>query len=333
MFTFAAAALCLLVAPPLAAAALLAYAFGLRHAVDADHIAAIDNVTRRLTTAGRRPTTVGLFFALGHSTVVVLMCLAVIAASDYMGERMHRFTSVGGVLGASISGSFLVVVGVVNLASAHQLWQAWKEGVTYGGHTHQLVGFFTRCCPALFEGIKHPWQMYPIGFLFGLGFDTSSEVGLLGVVAVSQGSVPRVCIMLLPLLFMGGMCLLDTLNGALMAWAYGGALEDTMQRLYYNLFLTATSGLIAVGVGSVELLGVAQTAGGLRGPFWRAVSAVNDNFEMLGVLVVGLFVLSMVLALSCFTRAFPGGQPLEDPAKQHLLRYVQGAEFIDRSGV
>lgn len=333
LFTGIAAAACLIVAPPLAASALLAYSFGLRHAVDADHIAAIDNVTRRLTTGGQRPATVGLFFALGHSSVVVIMCAAVIAASDYMRDNMHDFTRVGGILGASISGSFLLVIGTVNLLSARELWQAWREGTKYGGHEHPMVGMCARCCPGLFEGIKHPWQMFPVGFLFGLGFDTSSEVGLLGVVAVSHGSVPRPCVMLLPLLFMGGMCLMDTLNGVLMAWAYGRALEDTMQRLYYNLFLTTTSGLIAVAVGSVELFGVVQASEDLQGPFWSTIATINDNFELLGIAVVGLFVLSMAFALSCFNRVFPGGRPLEDPAKQQLLRYVQGGDFIDRSGV
>merc|ERR1711972_379833 len=168
---------------------------------------------------------------------------------------------------------------------------------------------------------------------FGLGFDTSSEIGLLGVVAVSHGDVPRPCIMLLPLLFMGGMCLIDTLNGILMAWAYGRALEDSMQRLYYNMFLTTTSGLIAVVVGAIELLGVAQTSEDLKGSFWDKIAYINDNLELLGVAVICLFVSSMVFALSCFRKVFPGGRPFEDPAKQQLLRYVQGADFIDRSGV
>mmetsp|Transcript_50798 Transcript_50798/g.148020 ORF Transcript_50798/g.148020 Transcript_50798/m.148020 type:complete len:365 (-) Transcript_50798:176-1270(-) len=333
LFTGMAASACLVFAPPIAASGFLAYAFGLRHAVDADHIAAIDNVTRRLTVAGKRPATVGLFFALGHSSVVTIMCAAVVVASDFMKSRLQDFTTVGGVLGASISGSFLLVVGTLNLLTSRELWQAWKEGTKYGGHSHPAVGFFMRCCPGLFDGIRHPWQMLPVGFLFGLGFDTSSEIGLLGIVAVSHGSVPRPCVMLLPLLFMGGMCLVDSLNGVLMAWAYGKALEDTMQRLYYNLFLTTTSGLIALLVGSVELLGVGQACGDFTGPFWNMVKTINDNFELLGLGVVGLFVVSMGFALTCFSRIFPGGKPLEDPSKQHLLRYVQNAQYIDRSGV
>merc|ERR1719507_1642108 len=132
---------------------------------------------------------------------------------------------------------------------------------------------------------------------------------------------------------MGGMCLVDTLNGVLMAWAYGRALEDSMQRLYYNLFLTTTSGFIALLVGGTELLGVLQTGEDLQGNFWGAIAAINDNSEILGCSVVLLFIFSMILALTCFHRIFPGGRPMEDPAKQQLLRYVQEGSFIDRSGV
>lgn len=329
----AVAASALALVPSLAASGMLAYTFGLRHAVDADHIAAIDNVTRRLTTGGRRPATVGLFFALGHSGVVTLMCALVVVASDYMEQHLASFAQTGSIVGASISGTFLVVIGLANLWSSRELWQAWREGTKYGGHSHPMVGFCTKCCPSLFEGIRHPWQMLPVGFLFGLGFDTSSEVGLLGIVAVSQSGVARLWIMLLPLLFMGGMCLIDTLNGVLMAWAYARALEDTMQRLYYNLFLTTTSGIIALLVGSVELLGAIALGEGLRGGLWDLVASINDNFELLGCGVMAVFFSSMVLALCCFSRIFPGGKPLADPTKELLLKYAQGDSFIDRSGV
>lgn len=329
----AVAASALALVPALAASGMLAYTFGLRHAVDADHIAAIDNVTRRLTTGGRRPATVGLFFALGHSSVVMLMCALVLLASDFMEAHLASFERTGAILGASISGTFLVIIGLVNLWSAKELWAAWREGSKYGGHKHPMVGLCTRCFPSLFEGIKHPWQMLPVGFLFGLGFDTSSEVGLLSIVALSQHDVPRFSIMLLPLLFMGGMCLLDTLNGVFMAWAYGRALDDFMQRLYYNLFLTTTSGFIALLVGGVELLSAVANVEEFHGPFWDAVATVNSNFELVGCGVVAVFLLSMAFALCCFTRVFPGGRPLEDPTKELLLKYAQGDTFIDRSGI
>lgn len=320
--------------PALVSSGLLAYSFGLRHAVDADHIAAIDNVTRRLTRPGRSPpASVGFFFALGHSLVVTIMCLIVAVASSFMETHLDTFAKLGAILGASISGSFLLVIGIINLWIAVQLRQAWREQSQYGGHTHPLVGMCTRCCPSLFEGIQYPWQMLPVGFLFGLGFDTSSEIGLLGIVAMSNAGVERFTIMILPLLFMGGMCLVDTLNGVLMAWAYGRALEDTMQRLYYNLFLTTTSGLIAVAVGVVEVLGAIALGAGLGGWFWDAVGSINDNFEILGYVVIGIFVTSMAVALGCFHRVFPGGRPLPDPARANLLRYLDSGNFIDRSGV
>lgn len=320
--------------PPLVASGLLAYSFGLRHAVDADHIAAIDNVTRRLTTRGRSaPASVGFFFALGHSLVVTIMCFIVALSADFMKDHLDSFARVGAILGASISGSFLLVIGIINLFVARGLWRAWKEQCQYGGHTHPLVGMCTRCCPNLFEGIKHPWQMLPVGFLFGLGFDTSSEIGLLGIVAMSHTGIGRFTIMLLPLLFMGGMCLVDTLNGVLMAWAYGKALEDTMQRLYYNLFLTTTSGLIAVAVGIVEVLGAIAVGAQLNGGFWNVVGGINDNFEVLGYVVIGMFVVSLALALGCFHRVFPGGRPRVDPARANLLRYLESGNYIDRSGI
>lgn len=320
--------------PALVSAGLLAYSFGLRHGVDADHIAAIDNVTRRLTVPGRSPpATVGVFFALGHSLVVTIMCALVATASSFMEEHMSSFATIGAVLGASISGSFLLVIGSINVWTAWQLWQAWREQSRYGGHTHIIVGIFTRCCPRLFEGIRHPWQMVPVGFLFGLGFDTSSEVGLLGVVAMSQHSVDRLYIMLLPLMFMGGMCLVDAINGILMAWAYGKALDDIMQRLYYNLFLTSTSGGIALLVGVVEVFGAIQAGCNLKGGFWDGIAFVNSQFEILGYAVIGIFVLSMATALCCFRRVFPGGRPLEDPNKAALINYIDRGDFIDRSGV
>jgi len=331
-FTAGAVALLLFV-PELAASGLLAYTFGLRHAVDADHIAAIDNVTRRLTTGQRRPVSVGFFFALGHSSVVLIMCIGVACASGYMHRHLQSFAQTGGVIGAAISGSFLLAVGAMNIYTTVQLLQSWREQSRYGGHTHALAGFCMSCCPMLFEGIKAPWQMYPIGFLFGLGFDTSSEIGLLGIVAMSNGLQHPVCILVLPLLFMAGMCLIDTLNGLLMAWAYGKALEDNMQKLYYNIFLTATSGLIAVLVGAVELLGVLANEGGLHGWFWDRIAKINENFETVGLIVIAIFLTSLLVALGCFRKVFPANQVREEPIRQDLLRYLERGDFIDRSGI
>merc|ERR1712048_1333163 len=181
--------------------------------------------------------------------------------------------------------------------------------------------------------------MFPVGFLFGLGFDTSSEIGLLGIVAVSRRgddsseSIPRLAILLLPALFASGMCLVDTLNGVLMAWAYGKALEDSMQRLYYNLFLTALSAGVALSVGSAELLGAIGSGFDLHGTFWDAIEFLNDHFEFLGYFIIALFFVSFSIAFLCFGRIFPGGKPFEDPAKVALLKYINRDQFIDRSGI
>eukprot|EP00929_Paragymnodinium_shiwhaense_P113766 TRINITY_DN82071_c0_g1_i1.p1 TRINITY_DN82071_c0_g1~~TRINITY_DN82071_c0_g1_i1.p1 ORF type:complete len:365 (+),score=70.09 TRINITY_DN82071_c0_g1_i1:77-1171(+) len=327
------AAMLLLAAPSLVAAGMLAYSFGLRHAVDADHIAAIDNVTRRLTVRGRRPTTVGLFFALGHSTVVFLVCLVLAMAGDSVRGALKTFAKIGGIAGAMISGTFLVIIGGMNLYSAMQLRKAWKEGLAVGGHEHAAVGCCTQLCPRLFDSIRHPAQMLIVGFLFGLGFDTSSEVSLLAMVAMSGGDGSRWSILLLPAMFAAGMSLVDTLNGILMAWAYGQALQDSMQRLYYNLFLTGLSAVVALGVGAFELMGVAKSGLDLHGWLWDFVGAVNDNFEMLGCCVIVLFIAAFVGAMLYFGRLFPGGKPLPDPAKVGLLEYLKTDKFIDRSGI
>ena len=187
--------------------------------------AAIDNITRKLTTNNSSPRTVGMFFALGHSLVVVLACCAILVTQHFMKDMLGTFHQYGSVIGVAVSGSFLLVLGTLNLWTTRQLWMAWKgEGES---HSHDVsMGFCLRCCPRLFQAISQPWHMLFVGFLFGLGFDTSTEVGLLGVVAVSNGLAVPASILLLPLLFTSGMCLLDTLNGFLMTWIYRTSLED-----------------------------------------------------------------------------------------------------------
>lgn len=326
----------LLLLPELVASGLLAYSFGLRHAVDVDHIAAIDNITRKLTTRnGRSPQTVGMFFALGHSSVVFLACCGIILAQHFMNDHMGLFHRYGSVIGSSVSGTFLLIIGVLNLYTARQLWKVWRSGTrgTAENHNEEIMGFCLRCCPRLFRGVSKPWHMLLVGFVFGLGFDTSTEVGLLGIVAVSHGSAQPFTILLLPLLFMSGMCLLDTLNGFFMAWIYRRSLEDEMQMTYFNLFLTTTSGAIALLVALVELLSLPNSLGAhLTGRFWSLVEAANDHFELLGIVVVSIFVSSMVIALCCFRRIFKN--PATDQrVREGVLRYVDSGAFIDRSGM
>ncbi|CAE7803105.1 hoxN [Symbiodinium sp. CCMP2592] len=322
----------LLLAPELLTMGVLAYCLGLRHAVDADHIAAIDNVTRRLTTGGRRPVTVGFFFALGHSTVVVIVCALLALPSPQVHEAVRRAESSGGLLGATISGSFLVTIAVVNFFLLRRQVQSWKEQSRYGEHEHTVAGMCMTCCPGMFNGITAPWQMYPVGIAFGLGFDTSSEVAVLAMVGLAHSLAHPVFIMLLPLMFLAGMCLIDTINGLLMALVYGSGADGSMQRLYYNMFLTGTSAVIALTVGALELLGAFATHEGLHGTSWRFIVELNNNFEIVGMIIILFFLSSAATAFCCFKFAFPGGKAPE-PVRQDLLKYIQNGEFIDRSGV
>lgn len=323
--------------PPLVTAGVLAFTFGLRHAVDADHIAAIDNTTRRLSTNGRRPISIGFLFSLGHCTVVTLMCLTVALGSKYAREHLKEAESIGSVLGMVISAVVLLTIGILNLRTACLLYDDWKNTRAYGGHEHELAGFFIRCCPRFFGNITHPCQMYFVGFLFGLGFDTASEVGLLALAAAAHTNVPQYAVLILPLAFAAGMTLIDTTNGVVMAWAYGWAMTDPTRKLFYNIFLTVTSALIALAIGIVETLGVLSQEMHLRGAFWRWIAAVNDHFDVLGYAVIAIFLVSVTVAMAMYKRAFPTNQPeavvRSENLRQAVLQYIDKGEFIDRSGV
>ncbi|CAE7428988.1 hoxN [Symbiodinium natans] len=296
----------LLLAPELLTMGVLAYCLGLRHAVDADHIAAIDNVTRRLTSGRKRPTTVGFFFALGHSTVVVIVCALLALPNHGIREAVRSLESKGGTLSAIFSGGFLVVIAVINFFILLRLGQSWKDTGKSATHDHSATGLCVACCPRLFSGITAPWHMYPVGFIFGLGFETSSEVAVLAMVGLSHSLEHPALVMLLPMMFLVGMCLIDTINGVLMAWVYGaGGADGNRQRLYYNMFVTATSAAIAMVVGMLELLGVLATSEGLHGKFWSVIVELNNDFETVGMVIM-LFFLSCAVAASCgFRYVFP----------------------------
>ncbi|CAE7803096.1 hoxN [Symbiodinium sp. CCMP2592] len=279
----------LLLAPELLTMGVLAYCLGLRHAVDADHIAAIDNVTRRLTTGGRRPVTVGFFFALGHSTVVVIVCALLALPSPQVHEAVRKLESNGGMVSAIFSGGFLVVIAVINFVLLLSMGRSWKDDGRYANHHHATAGFYTTCCPGLFSGIAAPWHMFPVGFAFGLGFETSSEVAVLAMVGLSHSLENPAWVMLLPLMFLVGMCLIDTANGILMAWVYGSGKDGNKQRLYYNMVVTATSAAIALLVGVLELLGVLATCEDLHGAIWEFITKLNNDFETVGIVIVVFF--------------------------------------------
>ena len=287
--------------PSLVSAGVLALSFGLRHAVDADHIAAIDNVTRRLITEGKQPLLVGLWFSLGHSSVVCLICVAAACGSAYLQAFFDGVAhGVGGIISVLVSAGLLLAVGIANLIGALQTLQ--REGKDEDdGHGHEHGGLVARCCPMVLRAVDAEWKMVLLGFLFGLGFETSSEIALLALAAMAGGDgIPPAATLILPLLFAGGMSLVDTLDGMVMSFAYRAAAQTPGGRQVYNLILTIASSAIAISVGVIELFGCVQSALDLHGPLWDAVEAVNANFEYVGYFVIGFFAVSMFAALTTF---------------------------------
>ena len=281
--------------PLLLSTAVLAYTLGLRHAVDADHIAAIDNVTRSMMQAGKRPLAVGLFFSLGHSTIVFAVSAAIAASVGIMQWRLDAFREIGGVIGTAVSATFLLIIGFANLIVLISIWRRLRRSRAddaLAGFEAANGGLVTRLFGSRFGLITRSWQMYPLGVLFGLGFDTATEIALLGI-AASQSSkgLPLWSILLFPALFTAGMSLIDTADGFLMIGAYGWALERPLRRLTYNFAVTLVSVLIALLVGGIEALSLIGDRLRLEGRFWRVFVAASDNLGALGCAVIALFVL------------------------------------------
>ncbi|HEY6257442.1 MAG TPA: HoxN/HupN/NixA family nickel/cobalt transporter [Xanthobacteraceae bacterium] len=291
--------------PVLLGTAFLAYGFGLRHAVDADHIAAIDNVTRKLMQEGKRPLAAGFFFSLGHSSVVVLASIGVAAMAAAFKDQLESFQGIGGVIGTSISAAFLLLIATINaviLANVYRAFRRVKDGEAIGDQELKLMmaggGMFARACRSLFRLIRASWHMYPLGFLFGLGFDTATEIGLLGISAAEASNGSSIwSILVFPALFTAGMTLIDTTDSVLMVGAYGWAFVKPIRKLYYNLTITFVSVVVAVVVGGVEALGLLAAKLDLQGGFWGAVAGLNENFGALGYLIIGIFVASWMVSL------------------------------------
>jgi len=295
--------------PALLGTGFLAYSFGLRHAVDADHIAAIDNVTRKLMQEGQRPAAVGFFFSLGHSTVVVLASIAVAATAAAFKDRLETFHAVGGIIGTSISAAFLLLIAVINgfvLFNVYKSFQRVKNGGCYADEDLDLLlsargGIFARLFRPLFRMIERSWHMFPLGFLFGLGFDTATEVGLLGISAAeASAGLPIWSILVFPALFTAGMTLIDTTDSILMLGAYGWAFVKPVRKLYYNMTITFVSVIVAMIVGGIETLGLIGDKFGLTGVLWDAVGSLNDNFGTLGYLIIGIFVVSWLVSIGIY---------------------------------
>jgi high-affinity nickel-transport protein len=279
---------------------LTAYTLGLRHAFDADHIAAIDNTTRKLTADGERPLSVGFFFSLGHSTVVFALALLLAAGVRALAGQVESGASVlhttTGLVGTLVSGGFLTLIGLLNLAGLTAVVRAIRSG-RWEDALHGPTGPMSRLTARFGRTIRAPWQMYPLGLLFGLGFDTATEVALLFLAAgASFAGVPFYAILCLPILFAAGMALLDTLDGAFMAFAYGWAFERPVRKLYYNLTITGLSVAVALVIGGIELLSVLHDRLGLDGGFLGWISGVD--LGSVGYVVVALFALTWIVALA-----------------------------------
>jgi len=291
--------------PVLLGTAFLAYSFGLRHAVDADHIAAIDNVTRKLMQQGKRPVGVGFFFSLGHSTIVFGLSAAVAITAVAIKDKFESFENFGNIAGTLISAFFLLAIAVMNmavLAAIYRTFRRVKAGGVYADEDLNLLlarrGFFGRLFRGMFRLIEHGWQMYPVGVLFGLGFDTATEVGLLGISAAEASrGLPVWSIMVFPALFAAGMALVDTTDSVLMLGAYGWAFAKPIRKLYYNITITAVSVLVAVIVGGLETLGLLQGEMNLSGTFWDGVAMLNNNFGVLGFVIIGIFIASWMISV------------------------------------
>ncbi len=288
--------------PLLIGTAIIAYSFGLRHAVDADHIAAIDNVTRKLMQDGKRPTAVGFFFSLGHSSVVVLASIAIALTATAIKDKFPEFKYIGGVVGTLVSAGFLFIIALLNIFILRDVFSAFRRVKNGGSYDEQSLedllgqrGFISRIFRPFYRLISQSWHMYPLGFLFGLGFDTATEIGLLGITATeATRGLPVWSIMIFPALFTAGMSIIDTTDGVLMLAAYGWAYVKPLRKLYYNLTITFISVLVALLVGGVEVFNLIGDKLQLRGWFWNIMGRLSGDFGMMGYFIIGIFVFSWI---------------------------------------
>jgi nickel/cobalt transporter (NiCoT) family protein len=284
--------------PSLIGTAFLAYTLGLRHAVDADHIAAIDNVVRKLMQDGKRPLSAGLFFALGHSSVVVLATIAIAATAAALQARFGDVREIGGLIGTTVSAAFLLAIAAINLVILAGVWRSFRLVRSCGHLAPDDLNLLTvggGVLSRLFRLVSRSWHMYPLGFLFGLGFDTATEIGLIGISAMQAAKgMPVWSMLVFPALFTSGMALVDTSDGVLMVGAYGWAFANPIRKLWYNLTITAVSVVVALLIGGIEALGLISDRLDLEGPFWAAIRELNGSLGGTGFVVIAAFVLCWV---------------------------------------
>lgn len=292
---------------------ILAYLFGLRHALDADHLAAIDNSTRKLVQESKPAYFTGLFFSLGHSTVVILLSVALIIATRYVASNIPTLENLGSIIGTLISGGFLYIIGLLNLLVLFEIYDIYKmasreKNIDENKLNDVLLkrGFMNKYFRGLFKIVNNQYYMYPIGFLFGLGFDTASETALLAISAAAAGiflKIPIYSLLVFPFLFTAGMSLIDTTDGFFMNGAYGWAfLGHPIRKVWYNLTMTSISIIVAYVVGTFELLGLVQSEFNLSGPFWDWIALINGEtwWGNIGIIIVITFAITWIISYTLY---------------------------------
>lgn len=289
--------------PLLLGTAAIAYGLGLRHAVDADHIAAIDVATRKLMQDGQRPVTVGLFFSLGHSTIVVVATLGIALSAFALRDRFDAFREIGGTIGTAVSATFLLVLACMNLVILRDVWRRYRgapDAAHGAAHAHRAGGLVSRLLRPLFRFVSKSWHMYPVGVLFGLGFDTATEIALLAIAAAQAShALPIHSVMLFPALFAAGMTLIDSTDNVLMIHAYGWAMDDPRRKLLYNASITLLSAAVALAVGGIEAAGLLADKLSLTGPVREALDALGARFGAIGYGIVALFLVAWIASILC----------------------------------
>lgn len=287
--------------PVLLGTAALAYSLGLRHGLDPDHIAAIDNVTRRFMQEGKRPVAVGFFFALGHSAVVVVAAAGVAFAAGLFAERFAGLREVGAIVGTSASALFLFAIAAANLVVLRGVYRAFRwarAGHEIDEQDLDILlaqrGWLARVFRSVFRLVSRSWHLFPIGVLFALGFETASEISLFGLSAQASHEVSAWSGLVFPALFAAAMTLVDTADGILMLGAYGWAYVKPVRKLFYNLTITVVSVVVALVIGAIEILGLIAERSGSEGAFWRIVTEMNANFATLGYVIVAVFAVGWI---------------------------------------
>jgi nickel/cobalt transporter (NiCoT) family protein len=309
--------------PTLLGTAILAYVLGLRHAVDADHIASIDNVVRKLMQEGKKPVSVGLFFALGHSLAIAAAVAGIAAAAFALEGRFAQLKSVGSIIGTGASAFFLLAIAAINLVILRGVWRSFRRarrGEPVAEQELDLLlsgrGLLSRLFRPLFRMVTRSWHMLPVGFLFGLGFDTATEISLFTVAASqASGGMTFGTVMIFPALFTAGMILVDTTDSVLMVGAYGWAFLNPIRKIWYNITITAISVVVALMIGGIEALGLVAGKLQLEGAFWDLVGDLNQGLADFGYLVVGIFIASWAVSYSIY-RWQKLDQPLVAPVSE-----------------